>query len=110
MNDRLRKWETNGERICGISSFGLSGTNCHMVLQEWREEEPKSNEASEKRISVCLIFKKPKWPSDVSKDYIAWLVKNQNSAMKDICYTVQAGRGHYKYRLALVAGKREGTA
>ena len=104
VNDRLRKWETNGERICGISSFGLSGTNCHMVLQEWREEEPKSNEASEKEYLFVLSSKSQNGLRMLVKDYIAWLVKNQNSAMKDICYTVQAGRGHYKYRLALVAG------
>lgn len=36
VNDRLTPWKADeGERICGVSSFGLSGTNCHVVLQEY---------------------------------------------------------------------------
>ena len=35
VNDVLSKWETNGKkRRCGISAFGLSGTNCHIILEE----------------------------------------------------------------------------
>ena len=39
INDRLQPWDSEGPRICGVSSFGMSGTNCHVVLQEGPEEE-----------------------------------------------------------------------
>ncbi len=35
VNDTLAPWEAEGVRICGVSSFGMSGTNCHVVLQEY---------------------------------------------------------------------------
>ena len=50
VNDRLTPWVTGEEeRICGVSSFGLSGTNCHVVLQEYSAEP-----AAEARLPMIL--------------------------------------------------------
>ena len=38
VNDRLLPWDSDIPRLCGVSSFGMSGTNCHVVLQEYEEQ------------------------------------------------------------------------
>ncbi len=42
INDRLLPWESEHPRICGVSSFGMSGTNCHVVLQEYEAQPAES--------------------------------------------------------------------
>ncbi len=102
--DRLADWEpAGGPRRCGVSSFGLSGTNCHLVL----EEAPPLTVASERKTTswqvFCLSAKTQTALEELLRQY-RQLVSEPipKFDLADLCYTVNTGRGHYGYRLALV--------
>ncbi|HEY8344958.1 MAG TPA: SDR family NAD(P)-dependent oxidoreductase [Bacillota bacterium] len=103
INTRLRRWENNGRpRRCGISSFGLSGTNCHVVL----EEAPESLSEAGVKCSDLNVFtlsaKSPEALEQLIDDYVEFLAKDNLPSLQNICYTANTGRGHYNYRLALI--------
>lgn len=103
VNNRLHDWKTNGEkRRCGVSSFGLSGTNAHVVLEEVDTRENVFTEEQFPHLFV-LSSKKKKGLLSLVNSMVDYLGENQDVALGDICYTVATGRGQYNYRLAIVA-------
>lgn len=103
VNDLLRDWETEGTpRRCGVSSFGLSGTNCHIVLQE--APCRKIHENVKNGLEVLSLSAKSKETLDcIIRQYIDFLGSEHVPSLANICFTANTGRGHYGYRVAIIA-------
>ncbi|MBW5446414.1 SDR family NAD(P)-dependent oxidoreductase [Cohnella sp. CFH 77786] len=106
--DRPSAWETDGvPRRCGVSSFGFSGTNCHVILEEAppdRQEQPTSSEPEQWRI-LALSGKNAEALRQTAVRYREFLAGSRDR-LDDICATANAGRGHYSHRLAFVFRNR----
>ncbi len=89
-----------GKRIAGVSSFGLSGTNAHVVV----EEAAPAVEVKEEYASgylLCLSAKTPPALADLAQRYVSYL--NQTAEQfSDICHTANSGRSHFAYRVAIM--------
>lgn len=106
VNDSLLEWEKEEfPRRCGVSSFGLGGTNCHMVL----EESPAIFGGIKKRegYNIFTISAKSKESLNRLIDKYKYYIINNKEDLNDICYTANTGRGHYNYRLAFVVNDIE---
>ncbi|QMV44170.1 non-ribosomal peptide synthetase [Cohnella cholangitidis] len=103
VNDRLTEWETNSyPRRCGVSAFGMSGTNCHVVLEEAPKKEDKmdSGEGMQEEHLLTLSAKSEAALGRLVQQYAR--LSLEQISLADLCYTANTGRGHYEYRLAVV--------
>lgn len=106
VNIKLSEWKHGGfPRRCGVSSFGLSGTNCHIVL----EEAPRQiaiNQKMLKRHILTISAKNKKALERMIKNYHTYVNSNENSTLESICYTANTGRAVHKHRLAMIVSHR----
>jgi acyl transferase domain-containing protein/SAM-dependent methyltransferase/acyl carrier protein len=97
----------SGTRIAGVSSFGLSGTNAHVILEEAPSRAPLSAGDSRPTHVLCLSAKNPAALKQLSARYEDYLATQPMTPVSDVCYTANTGRAHFKHRLAIVNSSLE---
>ena len=111
LSRRPRAWERNGRpRIAGVSSFGFSGTNAHVIIEEAPDQAaqvaaaPSSTERPEdRRFSMLpLSARTPAALVQIADQYRSWLSAHPEATLADLCFTAGAGRAHFEHRAALV--------
>ena len=101
-------WQVKGkERIAGVSSFGASGTNAHVILGEAPVREPVPVTVDRSAHLLTLSAKTEAALEQLATRYQNHLATNPNLALGDICFTANTGRSHFNHRLAIVAESTE---
>ncbi len=106
VNTILSDWKRSEEaRRCGISSFGMSGTNCHVILEEAPASIMSSPRNEEQNLPILLTLSARSCTSLKSQieNLRLHLIMSPASEFRDICYSLNVGRGHYEYSLAICA-------
>ncbi len=104
VNTRLQDWPspaTGKPRIAAVSSFGASGTNAHVIVQEYREQAavPQVSKRSEP-VLVPLSAKTAPQLAQRVRDLLAF-VRDAKVApdLEALAYTLQVGREAMEDRL-----------
>lgn len=88
-------------RFGALSSFGWSGTNVHMLLEEAPLPASPTTESKGPYI-LPLSARSPDALRDVAARYRAYL--NESTAtLTEVCFTAGARRTHFEHRVAFVA-------
>jgi acyl transferase domain-containing protein len=88
-------------RIAGVSSFGVGGTNAHVILAE--PPVAKASSASRSK-QLFLLSAKSKTSLDAMTDNLRNWLERIRSVLADAAYTLQVGRRHFKHRRLIVGG------
>ncbi len=91
------------KRLAGVSSFGMSGTNAHLIIEEAPEiklEQPKT----ERPLHLLSLSAKTEAALlTLASRYESFLTSHPEASIADICFTANTGRSHFEHRLAVVA-------
>ena len=101
---QARAWpRTDKPRFAGVNSFGISGTNAHVILEEAPAEAPPPASAESTRV-LPLSARTPESLRALAQAYVAQLATPQPDAdaLDDLTYTASVKRGHFRHRLAVV--------
>ncbi|MGO8676238.1 MAG: type I polyketide synthase [Limisphaerales bacterium] len=97
----------NGRRIAGVSSFGFSGTNAHVIVEE-APQSPKAVVSPDRPLHVlALSAKSPEALAQLAREYDDYLGSAETASLADVCFTANAGRAHFAHRLS-VTGESKG--
>ena len=110
--DRLRDWRPpDGQpRRAGISAFGFSGTNVHLVVEEPPVAPGVANPPERAAQLFVVAARSGAALRQSIEAYRRYLQQAPAAELADLCFTAQVGRFHGKQRLAIVARYRDQLA
>ena len=97
----LTAWPVNAPRVIGLSSFGMSGTNAHIVLEAAPVQQKTSNDPERPLHLLALSACNETALRELAARYER-LVAETDADLADMCFTANAGRSTFAYRLAMV--------
>jgi acyl transferase domain-containing protein/NAD(P)-dependent dehydrogenase (short-subunit alcohol dehydrogenase family)/SAM-dependent methyltransferase len=101
---KLQPWR-RGERprYAAVSSFGVSGTNAHMILGEAPAIPRPQREHPERPRHLLVLSAKDKDALHrTAQEYAGHLGKHSDLDLGDACFTAATGRSPFRERLAVV--------
>src|SRR5579883_3206861 len=113
----LTHWPAGGELgFAGVNSFGVTGTNAHVVLQEApRGREPQDATPTSEPRAELLVLSAHALAAlvDLAERYRAVIEQGPPAAPfspHDLCFTAAVRRSHHAHRLAVVGRTRDELA
>jgi amino acid adenylation domain-containing protein len=110
VNTELKEWVSDSKRIAGVSSFGVGGTNVHLILGEAPENNQKKQAIEKSELSEYLIpwsAKSKESLNSYAKKLCDFLQFQPNLELSKITSTLLYFRHEYSYRTFLIAKGRE---
>ena len=100
-------------RLAGISSFGMSGTNAHLLLADAtaynddRAHAPEAKSLERPLHLLTLSARNQAALTALAHHYVAALTSPTPPALADLCYTAATGRKHFAHRLSVIGATAE---
>lgn len=100
INKKLKEWKTDGIPLrAGVSSYGIGGTNAHMILEEAPAIEKGYQDKKHEIINMSALSE-----SALNKNIrnlLSFLKNNRELNLSDISYTLNVGRKCFENRYSV---------
>ena len=98
--DKLTPWKSDKKLIIGVSSFGIGGTNSHIIV----EEPPRVNidKTTSENYIIPLSAKTSVALENRKEQLVGFVKNNPDTDINDLAFTLWKGRNHMKYRATAV--------
>ncbi|MDE1483371.1 aminotransferase class III-fold pyridoxal phosphate-dependent enzyme [Xenorhabdus bovienii] len=103
VNDTLKHWNTaeGKKRLATVSSFGFSGTNAHMVIEDFAGT-PSIIAKPTSDYLIVLSARNERQLTQVARRLLNHLRQRPETDISHVAFTLLLGRRHHEYRLATV--------
>jgi acyl transferase domain-containing protein len=100
----ITPWQkTEQPRMAGISSFGLSGTNAHIIIEEPPSFTVTPTDVERPRHVLTLSAKSEAALKALTARWEDYLGNNSQMNLADLAFTANTGRASFNHRLAILA-------
>jgi acyl transferase domain-containing protein len=97
-------WQpTEQPRMAGISSFGLSGTNAHIIIEEAPQLTVTPAEVDRPLHVLMLSAKSEAALHTLATEWESLLRNHPEMNFADLAFSANTGRGSFNHRLAIIA-------
>jgi amino acid adenylation domain-containing protein len=103
IQDQPKEWKEDKPLIMGVSSFGVGGTNAHVIVEEIANENKNNGSEPEWPGLLLLSARSQKSLAEREADLLNFLKTNSSVNVHDVAFTLGAGRNHMSYRSFAVA-------
>lgn len=93
--------------VVGVSSFGFGGSNAHVVIEQWHNEEQTADVEPTETLLFPLSAKNKERLHASCQQLVNYLGANPDLSPTRLAYTLQTGRANLNQRLVCVANTRQ---
>lgn len=100
-----KQWTTTGKRrLAGISSFGVGGQNCHIIIENYLGRDYENGVEKPVLIPISAMTKNS---LEQYEKNLADFACEEEFSLEDMAYTFQLGRENYEYRSFISAQNKQ---
>jgi acyl transferase domain-containing protein len=107
VNTKCVPW-SDERRVAAVHSVGMSGVNCHVVLENYRSAARRSPEGEWYPLPLCA--RTPAALYENAAIMREWISAAGRPSLADIAHTLCLGREHFERRSLILARNREELA